>query len=182
MAQQPESTGKTSRSSAASAAAAATNASDQNPTAGSGAANPKTGQPVTARRAQFMVASQHTPGLAPLSADVITQSLSQAPGVEIVKTIKPPAALGLQALGAEAGVLGTFSAALGLGVNTASGSMVVARMTPDKAELLKNQAAGRLVVEHDAPLTYGLDPGPLAGIPNVGVLKPLADGFKTTIE
>jgi subtilisin family serine protease len=180
MAQQPESSGKTSRSSAASAAAAATNASDQG--ASAGATTSKTAQPVTTRRAQFMVASQQVPGLAPLAADVIAQSLSQAPGVEIVKTVKPPAALGLQALGAEAGVLGTFSAALGGGVNTAAGSMVVARMAPDKADLLRNQAAGRLVVEHDAPLTYGLDPGPLAAIPNVGVLKPLADGFKTTIE
>jgi hypothetical protein len=100
MAQQPESSGKTSRSNAAaSAAAAATpNASDQNPAAGSGAGSPKPAQPVTTRRAQFMVASHHAPGLTPLSADVIAQSLSEAPGVEIVKTIKPPAALGLQAL------------------------------------------------------------------------------------
>jgi hypothetical protein len=176
MAQQPESSGKTSSRSnaAASAATTAGNAGDQNPVAGSGAATPKAGQPLTARRGQFMVASQHAPGLAPLSADIIEQSLSQAPGVEIVKTVRPPAALGLQAL--------TVDSVFPGGINTATGAMVVARMTPDKAELLKNQAAGRLVVEHDTPLTYGLDPGPLANIPNVGVLKPLADGFKTTIE
>ncbi len=179
MAQQPESSGKTARSNAASAtAASAANASDQSPTpqstnAGSSTASPKTGQPVTGRRAPFMVASQHAPGLAPLSADVIAQSLSEAPGVEIVKTIKPPAALGLQALSVDSVFPG--------GINTATGSMVVARMAPDKAELLKRQAAGRLLVEHDTPLTYGLDPGPMA-LPNVGVLKPLGEGFRTTIE
>src|SRR5882672_5113618 len=133
MAQQPESSGKTTRSNAASAtAASAANASDQSPTpqstsanAGSSTATPKTGQPVTGRRAQFMVASQHAPGLAPLSADVIAQSLSEAPGVEIVKTIKPPAALGLQALSVDSVFPG--------GINTATGSMVVARMAHDKA-------------------------------------------------
>jgi len=174
MAQQPESSGKTSRSNAAASAAAATpNASDQNPAAGSGAGSPKPAQPVTTRRAQFMVASHHAPGLTPLSADVIAQSLSEAPGVEIVKTIKPPAALGLQAL--------TVDSVFQDGTNTATGSMVVARMAHDKAELLRSQAAGRLVVEHDAPLTYGLDPGPFS-LPNPGMLVPLAEGFKTTIE
>jgi Subtilase family len=174
MAQQPESSGKTSRSNAAaSAAAAAANASDQSPAAGSGTSSPKPAQPVTTRRAQFMVASHHAPGLTPLSADVIAQSLSEAPGVEIVKTIKPPAALGLQAL--------TVDSVFQDGTNTATGSMVVARMAHDKAELLKSQAAGRLVVEHDAPLTYGLDPGPFS-LPNPGLLVPLAEGFKTTIE
>ena len=59
--------------------------------------------------------------------------------------------------------------------------MVVARMTHDKAELLKSQAGARLVVEQDTPLTYGLDPGPLAAA-DPGILIPLAEGFKTTIE
>jgi subtilisin family serine protease len=122
-----------------------------------------------------MVASRPSASLTPLSADVIAQSLSQAQGVEIVKTIKPPAALGLQAL-ALGGAGGD-----GRAFNTAASSLVVAKMATDRAELLKTQGGGQLLVEHDAPLTYGLDPGPLASV-NPGVLIPLSTGFSTTIE
>jgi len=139
------------------------------------AAPPQTGRTVGARHSQYMVASRQSASLAPLSADVITQSLSQAPGVEIIKTIKPPAALGLQAL-AMAG-----AGPDGRAFNTAAASLVVAKMATDRADLLKTQGGGRLVVEHDAPLTYGLDPGPVATF-NAGVLIPLSTGFVTTIE
>jgi subtilisin family serine protease len=140
-----------------------------------GAAAPgATNRTVGPRSSQYMVASRQSATLAPLSADVIAQSLSQAPGVEIVKTIKPPAALGLQAL-AMAGVGGTG------GFNTAAASLVVAKMPTDRADLLKTQGSGQLLVEHDAPLTYGLDPGPVATV-NPGVLIPLSTGFSTIIE
>jgi subtilisin family serine protease len=122
-----------------------------------------------------MVASRQSASLTPLSADVITQSLAQAPGVEIVKTIKPPSALGLQAL-AMAG-----AGSDGRAFNTATASLVVAKMATDRADLLKTQGGGQLLVEHDAPLTYGLDPGPVATF-NAGVLIPLSTGFATTIE
>ena len=56
--------------------------------------------------------------------------------LQIVKTIKPPAALGLQVAMAMAGT-GTEA------FNTASSSLVVAKMATDRAELLKTQGSGR---------------------------------------
>lgn len=148
--------------------------SNENPTSGpngttpvNGPANPaanQTPQPLASRPAQFMVASRQVPGLALLSDDVIAHSLANAPGVEIVKTIKPPTALGLQSIG-----------------GTSTGTMLVARMTPEKAELLQSQAGARLVVEHDAPLTFGLDPGPQLALPNPGVIIPFGNGFSTVV-
>src|SRR3954469_19576939 len=88
-----------------------------------GTAGPdQTTRPVGTRHSQYMVASRQSASLAPLSADVIEQSLRQAPGVEIVKTIKPPPTLGLQAL-AMAG-----AAPDGRAFNTAAASLVVAKM------------------------------------------------------
>ena len=182
MAQQDSSgSGSGGRSSSRSGATAAgsASASETNPATGAGANGTRGAQPVGQRHAQFMVASQPVPGLAPLSADIIAQSLAEAPGIEIVKTIKPPAALGLQGL-ALGRTLGMFAGAPEE-FNTSTGSMVVARMAPEKAELLQSQAGARLVVEHDAPLTYGLDPGPVAQF-NPGVLIPLSTGFRTVIE
>src|SRR5512139_3671541 len=89
--------------------------SNENPTSGPNGASPGAGtatasptiQPLASRPAQFMVASRQVPGLALLSDDVIAQSLANAPGIEIVKTIKPPAALGLQSTGS-GGTAGTM--------------------------------------------------------------------------
>ncbi len=135
--------------------------------AGGSAAATATPRPLGPRPAQFMVASRQVPGLAMLSDDVIAQSLANAPGVEIVKTIRPPAALGLQSAN-----------------GTATGSMVVARMTHEKAQLLQSQAGARLVVEHDTPLTFGLDTGPThqLALPNPGVIIPFGSGFSTIVE
>lgn len=136
------------------------------PRGSSGSDRSPIARPLGPRPAQFMVASRQVSGLQPLSADVITQSLRDAPGVEIVKTIAPPATLGLQS---------TESAL--------TGSVVVARMSHDKARLLQSQAGDRLLVEHDAPVTFGLDPGPAAfALPNPGVLVPHGEGFETVIE
>lgn len=157
-------------------ATAGAGAGDTNPATTSNANGTSIARVIGPRHGQYMVASRPVPGLAPLSADIIAQSLSEAPGIEIVKTIKPPAALGLQGL-----ALGGANGAAASGFNTAAGSMVVARMAPEKADLLKSQGGARLVVEHDAPLTYGLDPGPVATF-NPGVLIPLSTGFKTVVE
>ena len=54
------------------------------------------------------------------------------------------------------------------------------RWRRDRAELLKTQGGGQLLVEHDAPLTYGLDPGPIATFD--AALIPLSTGFETTIR
>lgn len=136
------------------------------PRDGSGGDRSPTIQLLGARPAQFMVVSRQVSGLQPLSADVITQSFRDAPGVEIVKTINPPTTLGLQS---------TESAL--------TTSVVVARMSHDKARLLQSQAGARLLIEHDAPVTFGLDPGPgTFALPNPGVLVPHGEGFKTTVE
>jgi subtilisin len=138
-----------------------------------GTAEPdQTTRPVGTRHSQYMVASRQSASLAPLSVDVIEQSLRQAAGVQYVKTYKPSTTLGLQALAMGAD---------GNAFNTASAPLVVAKMATDRAELLKTQGGGQLVVEHDAPLTYGLDPGPIATF-NAGVLIPLSTGFETTVE
>ena len=162
MAPEQESSGNSTLS--PSAAAAGSNGG-ANPGAGSGASGTPTTRHIGPRPGQFMVSSRQVPGLALLSDDVIAQSLANAPGVEIVKTIKPPTALGLQSAD-----------------STATGSMIVARMTHDRAQLLQSQAGARLVVEHDAPLTFGLDPGPQLALPNPGVIIPFGNGFKTVIE
>lgn len=149
-----------------SGAAASAGPDGANPRAGSGRDRPQTVRPIGPRSAQFMVASRQVSGLQPLSVNVIAQSLRDAPGVEIVKTINPPAALGL---------LSTESAA--------TASVVVARMSHDKARLLQSQAGAGLLVEHDAPVTFGLDPGPTEfALPNPGVIVPLSEGFETVIE
>ncbi|MGJ5155498.1 MULTISPECIES: S8 family serine peptidase [unclassified Bradyrhizobium] len=140
-----------------------------------GKAPPAADQPVATisqRRAQYILAPRQQTGLATFSADFIVQQLTNTPDIDVVKTIQPPRLLGFQS--ADPG-------------QAPLGPMVLARMAPDKAELLKAQAGARLAVERDAPLTYMLDPtvpqvpAPHQ-LPNPGVLIPLADGFSTTIE
>jgi subtilisin family serine protease len=121
---------------------------------------------VGARPPQFMIAPRNAPGLQPLSADVLVQQLKDSPDISIVKTIEPPRLLGLQST-----------------EDLTMGSLVLARMSFDKAQLLQHQAAERIVVERDHPLTFILDPGPSeASLPNPGVLVPHADGFQVTFE
>ena len=113
-----------------------------------------------------MISPRQAAGLAPMSADFVVQQLKDAPDIDVVRTIAPPRLLGLQSDGA-----------------SGIGSIVVARMNFDKARQLRNQAGARLVVEHDAPLTFGLDTSFAdAKVTNPGVLVPLGDGFQTTIE
>ncbi|MGJ4892857.1 S8 family peptidase [Bradyrhizobium sp. HKCCYLRH3099] len=143
--------------------------------ADSGNAAPPKGQAVATvaqRRAQYILAPRQQMGLGTFSADFIVQQLTGSPEIDVVKTIQPPRLFGFQS--ADPG-------------QAPLGPMVLARMAPDKAELLKSQAGARLAVERDVPLTYMLDPtlpqmpAPHA-LPNPGVLVPLADGFSTTIE
>jgi len=139
-------------------------------------AAPAAGQPAAAtiapRRAQYMLAPRQQMGVETFSADFVVQQLTKSPDIDVVKTIHPPQLFGFQS--ADPG-------------QVPLGPMVLARMAPDKAELLKAQAGARLAVERDVPLTYMLDPNmphvPTPHqLPNPGVLIPLADGFSTTIE
>lgn len=121
---------------------------------------------IASRPAQFMIAPQQQAGLATFSADFLTQQLTSSPDIEVVKTVPAPRLFGFQ------------SAELG---QVPLSPLVLAKMTPDKARLLKTQAQGRCAVERDERLTYMLDPT-TPQLPNPGVLTPLADGFTTTIE
>ncbi|MGJ5217317.1 S8 family serine peptidase [Bradyrhizobium oligotrophicum] len=140
-----------------------------------GTAAPAEEQPaatIAPRRAQYMLAPRQQMGVETFSADFVVQQLTNSPDIDVVKTIHPPRLFGFQS--ADPG-------------QVPLGPMVLARMAPDKAELLKTQAGARLAVERDAPLSYMLDPTvphvPAAHqLPNPGVLFPLADGFSTTIE
>ena len=158
----PEETTSNDPSRSATSGVNTREAGDVGATVGKGRAS----QPVGARPAQFMVASRQAQGLQTLSADIVAQSLRDAPGIEVVKTINRPTVFGLQSTD---------------GGDT--GSVLVARMSHDRARLLQAQGGARLKVEHDAPITFGLDPGPSQlAVPNPGVLTRLGDGFETTIE
>jgi subtilisin family serine protease len=111
-----------------------------------------------------MIAPRVVPGFQPLSADFIAQSLMQSPEITFVKTISPPRLFG--ALSADGSDLP---------------SLVLARMTADKAELLQAQAGSSVSVVRDPPLAYVLEPGPEIRPRNPGILVPHADGFTTTI-
>ncbi|NEX62504.1 S8 family serine peptidase [Noviherbaspirillum galbum] len=103
------------------------------------------GRKVGQRKSQYLVAARQNPalqmmGLQPLSFDVIEQALRGSPDIEVIDTVGPKNVVG--------------ALADGLGGNT---SVLVARMTDQKAFMLHQQAQGRLVVERDQPLAI-LDP------------------------
>ena len=134
-----------------------------------GAAAPPSGQEaatIASRPAQFMIAPRQQGGVTTFSTDFVLQQLTKSPDIEVVKTVPPPRLFGFQ------------SAEIG---QAPLSTLVLARMAPDKAKLLRAQAGSRCTVERDERLAYMLDPTtPQA--PNPGVLTPLADGFSATFE
>lgn len=127
-------------------------------------------RPTAPRRSQFLISSQQRPGVQPLSLDLLAQSLGQSPDIEVVRTLEPR------------GVVGVLSDGM-----APAGTVIVARMTDEKAEVLRQSAGPQLTVEPDAPLTLGA-PEPFETAPpafeprNPGVIVPLAAGFTATIE
>ena len=100
------------------------------------------GRAVSRRNGQFLVAARQTEGLQafglmPLQFNVLEQTLRASPDVEVVDTV-----------GAKSGV-----GALGAGMSGDAASVLVARMPEQKAVLLQQQAAGRLIVERDQHLS-----------------------------
>lgn len=98
------------------------------------------GRPVGRRKSQYLITGRRneglmTLGLMPLSSSVIDQALRSSPDIEIVDVIKPRAAIG--ALAAGFGDIDTVT---------------VARMADEKASILQQQGAGRLIVEGDQSL------------------------------
>ena len=96
---------------------------------------------VSARRGQYLVTARRTPGmqmmgLQPLSSSLIEQSLRTMAEVEVVDTVGPKSLMGALADGF-----------------TDAPTVLVAKMTEQKAIMLHQQGQGRLIVEHDQSLT-----------------------------
>jgi subtilisin len=126
--------------SASAATTATTAASAGSSTSGtSNTTGPRHG--ISQRKGQFLIAARHSPGLQamglqPLAFSVIEQALRASPDIDVIDTVGPKNAIGVLADGMGADVP----------------SVLVARMTDQKAGILHQQAQGRLIVERDHPL------------------------------
>jgi subtilisin family serine protease len=113
-----------------------------------------------------MLVPRQVSGLTPFSADFVAQQLSNSPDIDVVKTVQPPRLFGLQS-----------------DDGSALSPLVLARMVPERAQLLQTQAGARLAVERDLPLTYMREPTPGdIEVRNPGVLVPHASGFSASFE
>jgi subtilisin family serine protease len=115
---------------------------------------------VSPRKGQYLIAARRTPGmqmmgLQPLSSQLIEQSLRAMPDVEVVDTVGPKTIMGALADG--------FADAP---------SVLVAKMTEEKAVQLHQQGQGRLIVERDQSLAM-LEPS-FQLPPLVGAVAPTA--------
>jgi len=107
------------------------------------------GRTIAERKKQFLIAPRQPDGLspmsfAPLSLSAVEQALRSSPDIDIVDTVGPKNAVGVMA----AGIGGPLGGGQGV---------LVARMTEQKAGILHQQGAGRLVVERDQYLAL-MDP------------------------
>ncbi|HYD94055.1 MAG TPA: S8 family serine peptidase [Noviherbaspirillum sp.] len=105
-----------------------------------GAEQPAGRRAVTPRKGQYLVTARRSPGmqlmgLQPLSSSLIEQSLRAMPDIEVVDTVGPKTIMG----------------ALADGYSDAP-SVLVAKMTEQKAVTLHQQGQGRLIVERDQSL------------------------------
>lgn len=116
-------------------------------------------------RPQYIVAPRRFHGFAPLAVsplafDAVEQALRSSPDIEVVDTLGPK------------GVVGTLADGL-----SGSPNVIVARMEPEKADMLAQQGQGLLIVESDQPLTLLDKPfpqppvvvGSVAGAPTLPV-------------
>jgi subtilisin family serine protease len=98
------------------------------------------GRSISERKGQFLIAARRPQalmamGIAPLQFSVIEQTLRASPDIEVVDTVGPKNIVGV----------------LADGMGDAP-SVLVARMTEQKAAILHQQAQGRLIVERDQSL------------------------------
>lgn len=93
---------------------------------------------VAVRRERYMIASRQLPGVQPMAADVLANSLTSLPDVTIVRRIRPR---GLGALAAG-------------GPTGAAPEIVVAEMDPARGAALRATAPPNIVVERDALLRH----------------------------
>ncbi|MDB5841270.1 MAG: in [Herminiimonas sp.] len=102
------------------------------------------GRTVSQRKSQYLVAPRKVPGmqlmgLQPLLFSVIEQTLRSSPDIEVVDTVGPKN-------------MGTLADGM-----IDAPSVLVTRMTDQKANVLHQQARGQLIIERDEHLTL-LDP------------------------
>ena len=108
---------------------------------GAGAATQPGGKKtVGERKKQFLIAPRHHDGLSPmgfmpLSLSSVEQALKNSPDIEVLDTVGPKNIMGVMADGMAGGQ-----------------GVLVARMTEQKAGILHQQGAGRLLVERDQHL------------------------------
>jgi subtilisin len=118
-------------------------------TAASGPSTPP-GKVLGGRPKQFIIAPRQMSGwtmsgmmqpmgLHPMGLDYVEQALRASPDVEIVDRIGPT------------GLVGTLADGMGGATH-----VLIARMADDKAEILKQQSMGQLIVEPDQPLHLDL--------------------------
>ncbi len=95
---------------------------------------------VKQRKGQFVIAPRRSPGmqmmgLSPMQFSAVEQALRDSPDIEIIDKVGPRSGVGALAAGVPDG-----------------GSVLVARMTDEKAGALAMQSQGQLIVERDQPL------------------------------
>jgi len=150
---QPGSTGSFSAASAARATGSST-------PAGKVLAKDKRQYVISPRRLDGMMQPM---ALQPQAFDFVEQALRASPDIDVIDRIGPK------------GLVGTLADGLG-GVP----AVLVAKMDDEKAEILKQQSRGQLIIEHDQPLhlsqpSHELQPrmvtgGTLAGAPAVATV------------
>lgn len=107
--------------------------------ASSGISTPP-GKLLTAKQKQFLVAPRRMSGMMqPMALDYVEQALRASPDVEVVDRIGPK------------GLVSTLADGLG-----GMPQVLVARMADDKAEILRQQSAGQLIIERDQALHLDL--------------------------
>lgn len=120
------------------------------------------GHSVAERKGQFLIAARRLPqalapmGLQPLQFSMVEQTLRASPDIDVIDTVGPKNIVGVLADGM-----------------SDVPSVLVARMTEQKAGVLQQQAQGRLIVERDQPLalqdaTFQLPPMVASSAPTSG--------------
>ncbi len=95
---------------------------------------------VKQRKGQFVIAPRRAPGmqmmgLSPLQFSAVEQALRDSPDIEVIDKVGPRSGVGALAAGVPDG-----------------GTVLVARMSEEKASALSLQSQGQLIVERDQPL------------------------------
>jgi subtilisin len=111
------------------------------------AAAPPAGRAVDQGKRQFIITSRRgsqalATGLRPMSAGAVRAVLGQIPGLEVVRVLRPRRAI----------------SALAVTPDEAT-EVYVARLDPDRAELVRQTMPPQLIIEEDAPLEYGTPAG-----------------------